>query len=55
MKQFAVREVDEKDEARDDMEVPEEVSVDLYIPEKLGKEVTTKGDPIVGTGRGEVS
>ena len=36
MKQFAVREVDEKDEAGDDMEVPEKVGIDSNVSEELG-------------------
>lgn len=36
MEKFTVGDVDEKDEAGDHMEVPEEVSVQFYISEELG-------------------
>jgi hypothetical protein len=54
VKQFAVRNIDEEDQAGYDMEIPEEISVDPYISEELRQEVTSKGDPVIGTHRSEV-
>ena len=42
MKQFAMWNIDNPDEAGDHMEVPEKVCIDLNVPEELGKEVTPK-------------
>ena len=54
MKQLAVRKIDEKEEARYDMKVPEKIGIDLYVFEKLRQKVTRKRDPVVGAGRGKV-
>lgn len=36
------------------MEIPEKVSINFYISKELGQKVTSKGNPIISTGRGEV-
>ena len=54
MEQLAVRNIDEPDQARHHVEVPEKIGVDLYVPEKLGQKITPEGDPIVSAGRGEI-
>lgn len=36
MKQLAVGNIDNPDEAWDDMEVPEEIGIDFHISEELG-------------------
>ena len=55
MKQLAVRNIDHPDEAWDDVEIPEEVGIDFHVSEKLGYQVTPKGNPVVGALGGEVS
>jgi hypothetical protein len=40
MEQFAVRDVDEKDEAGYYMEIPQEVRIDFYISEKLREKIS---------------
>jgi hypothetical protein len=55
MKQLAVRNVDKKDKTGDNMKVPEEVGIELNISEVLRQEIAPEGDPVVGTGRCEVS
>ncbi len=54
MEQLAVGDIDEPEEARHHMKVPEKIGVDLYILEKLGQKITPKRDPIVCAGRGEI-
>ena len=55
MKQFAVRDVDEKDEAGNHMEVPEKIGIDSYVFKGEGQEVTAERNPGICAGRGEVS
>ena len=55
MKQLAVGKIDHPDEARDHMEVPEEVGVDSYVSEELRQKIPPEGNPVIGAGRGEVS
>jgi hypothetical protein len=40
VKEFAMGDIDDPDETRDDMEVPEEVCVDFYISQELRYKVT---------------
>jgi hypothetical protein len=54
VKQFAVWNIDEEDQAGYDMEIPEKIGVDSYISKELRQEVTAEGNPIVGTHRREV-
>ena len=54
VKKFAVRNIDQEDEAWNHMRVPEKVGIDSYISKELRQEVTAKGNPIVGTGRSQV-
>ncbi len=35
MKQFAVGNIDEKDETGNDMKIPEEIGIDPYVSEEL--------------------
>ena len=55
VKQFAVRDVDEKDETWHHMSVPEKIGIDLYVFKEQGQEVTAKRSPVIGACRGEVS
>ncbi len=55
VKQFAVGDIYDPDEARDDMEVPEEVGVDSYVSEELRQKITPEGKPVIGAGGSEVS
>jgi hypothetical protein len=54
VKQFAVRDIDEKDEARYHMEIPEKIGIDFYVFKEQGQKVAAKRDPVIGAGRGEV-
>ncbi len=54
VKELAVGDVDKKDEAWNHMKIPEKISIDLYISEKLRHKVSTKRDPVVCAGRSEV-
>jgi len=54
VKQFAVRNINQEDQAWDHMEIPEKIGIDSYISKELGQEVTAEGNPIVGTDRREV-
>ena len=55
MKQLAVGNIDNPDEAWNDMEVPEEVGIDFHIAKELGQKVTPEGNPVIGAGGREVS
>ena len=55
MKQLAVGDIDNPDEAWNDMEVPEEVGIDFHIAKELGQKVTPEGNPVIGAGGREVS
>ncbi|HVP79345.1 MAG TPA: hypothetical protein VMV04_15780, partial [Thermodesulfobacteriota bacterium] len=55
MKQLAMGNIDHPDKAWDDMEVPKEIGIDFHIPEKLGQEIASKRNPVIGAGRREVS
>jgi hypothetical protein len=54
VKKFAVRNIDQEDQAWNHMEIPEKIGIDSYISKELRQEVTAKGNPIVGTDRREV-
>lgn len=54
VKKFAVRNIDQEDEAWNHMRVPEKIGIDFNISKELGQEVTAEGNPIVGTDRREV-
>ena len=54
MEQFAVRNVDEPEQARNDMKIPEEIGIESDIFEEKREKVTSKRDPVVRTGRGEI-
>jgi len=54
VKKFAVRNIDQEEQAWNYMKVPEKVGIDFYISKELRQEVTAEGNPIVGTGRREV-
>jgi hypothetical protein len=54
VKKFAVRNIDQEDQAWNHMEIPEKIGIDFYISKELRQEVTAEGNPIVGTDRREV-
>jgi len=49
-----VRDIDEKDEARYHMKIPEKIGIDFYVFNEQGQKVTAKRGPVIGAGRGEV-
>ncbi len=55
MKQLAVRDVNEKDEAWHHMEVPEKIGIDSYVLEEEGQKITPKRNPVIRARRGKVS
>jgi hypothetical protein len=54
VKKFAVRNIDQEDQAWNHMEIPEKIGIDSYISKELRQEVTAKGNQIVGTDIREV-
>ena len=54
MEKFAMGNIDNPNEAGNDMRVPEEVGIDFHVSEELGYKVTPKGNPIISAGGREV-
>jgi hypothetical protein len=50
VEQFTVWNVDKPEKTWEHMEVPEKISVQFYISQKLGQEVSAERDPVIGTG-----
>ena len=54
MEQFGVRDVNEPDQAGNDVEIPQVVRIQRYIPQEWGQKISYKRTRIVGTCRRKV-